>query len=366
MEVAGAGPSSGRTRIPRGQERARQASDQRRGREEQLAWPSAGKEVRGKTAVRASGKDAGTRESPALRGGISLSPGDETAAILSGETGRTRGAKRKLGIPRTGTETSIASAPEVPSPRVSIPPIMVQAATSSPSILSSSLPRPSSHQPVPPSTPPRKRPKRHGPLTPQSSPRDLSALFAPVSPARSPVRSPTLSRRNTAGDDSDGGVTKRPAGGLFRRMLDKTQSLGAIASPAKEGGEDYFTSTSASPSPSKALTRTNSLPTTPSRSPLKPEGAPNAMAQSLIVPVASSSRLEASTSTSGGKAKRTYGRSRTILAEVTDSPRSGASSNGAEKDTIKESYAELRKQFEVDNTGGDESGPGNLMLVSLP
>lgn len=90
------------------------------------------------------------------------------------------------------------------------------------------------------------------------------------------------------------------------------------------------------------------------------------MAQSLIVPVASSSRLEASTSTSGGKAKRTYGRSRTILAEVTDSPRSGASSNGAEKDTIKESYAELRKQFEVDNTGGDESGPGNLMLVSLP
>lgn len=54
-----------------------------------------------------------------------------------------------------------------------------------------------------------------------------------------------------------------------------------------------------------------------------------------------------------------------MLAEIpngNDSPASGISSIG-EQDVVKESYAELRKQFEVDNSG-DDSGQGNLMLVS--
>jgi hypothetical protein len=70
----------------------------------------------------------------------------------------------------------------------------------------------------------------------------------------------------------------------------------------------------------------------------------------LLVPIAERDTLPIS----GGRARRVYGRSRTMLGEVVapvlDSPRSGVSS-GAEDGLPKESYKELRKRYEVDNEG---------------
>jgi hypothetical protein len=58
---------------------------------------------------------------------------------------------------------------------------------------------------------------------------------------------------------------------------------------------------------------------------------------------------------SGGRARRVYGRSRTILADsMHGSPGSGTGA-GAD-DVVKESYKELRKKFEVDNSGEDVTG----------
>lgn len=363
-------------------------SDQGEGSEENTRETEVGETRRGGACqpVRAPGRkqladEAGNGSSKGLRrtqprrtasycksGNSSSAPASkrEKVPYPKAESSRTNEISRKPAkLARTDTETDISSATVL---HPSAPPINILPATSP---LASSQSQPVSIDQAP-STPPRKRTKRHGPLTPQSSPRDLSALFAPVSPAKSPG----LLRRNT-GDGNEGGQVKKTGpGGLFRRMLDKTQSLGAVPSPVRsvQGDEDYFNFAgdtegsvsyqSPNAGPSTGVGRTHSLPSTPSRSPLKEE-VPSAV-QSLIVPIASSSRLESSLPTSGGRGKRTYGRSRTILAEVEDSPKSGTSTPGKDKEAIKESYAELRKQFEVDNTGGDEAGSGNLMMVSCP
>ena len=202
-----------------------------------------------------------------------------------------------------------------------------------------------------PSTPPPSSVRTVKPLTPHSSPRDLSALFAAVSPNKQ--ADPTSSPRGKVHESGNG----RRRGGP-RRMLTKTQSLGpAPKTPSKADSPLHHSPfgrampASETSTPSRSIGQTQSLPDGP-LSAAEPDPA------ALLLPLP----LAPSASGSGGKAKRTYGSRRTFLAESGSTVEVTTQRDGP---APKESYAELKKRFEIDNTGFGEHSPsaGNLMAV---
>lgn len=139
-------------------------------------------------------------------------------------------------------------------------------------------------------------------------------------------------------------------------MLTKAQSMGEVfASPSSRQQRDDSPSRAPQPSfgpstPRKNLARTLSLPVSPFDSPGK-SGA------------ASRPPLEAE------KLKRTYGKNRTYLEDRPDTQlmETNAIDEQDSKDiATTESYDELRKRFEVDNSFQAEGGsPGSLMQVRI-
>lgn len=182
-----------------------------------------------------------------------------------------------------------------------------------------------------PRTPPRSiRPTL--PTTPSSSsPRDFAGLFAAVSPGvadHSPFASPRAARI-LGKSQSSGAVLDSPS--KLRQRLESVQR------------QDYFGSNmSAGPStPLKRLGQTQSMPLTPSHSSpiiLETDHDPSAiLGVQSNVPEGQGS---------GGRAKRVYGRTRTIVAEE----REGSQDPQSLEETLgKESYADLRRRYEVDS-----------------
>lgn len=213
--------------------------------------------------------------------------------------------------------------------------------------------------PAAPHTPPSQRIKRT--ISEGISPRNLAAQFS-------------MTAHTPGSPSSVGGGSGSPRPRLGR-MLTKTQSLGITASPSRlrEVEADVFGSELSSLgqlTPGK-LSRTTSLPSTPSKTPgrnrLLDEGedgtaglALGASLNPLVMP-----EKEREATGSGGRAKRVYGRQRTMLAEGMNlSPRSGVSSGPEE--VVKESYKELRKLYEVDNSGEDLVGDVYAVSFKVP
>lgn len=197
-----------------------------------------------------------------------------------------------------------------------------------------------------PRTPPRSvRPA--APTTPtSSSPRDFAGLFAAVSPGGTLERSTIASPRAA-------------------RILGKSQSSGAVLdSPSKlkqrfesiQRQDSFGSSMSAGPStPSKRLGKTQSMPVTPSHSsPVRTETTsdPSAMLLQASVPEGQGS---------GGRAKRIYGRTRTVVAEEEEASQEAQT---LEDTLAKESYADLRKRYEVDS--GSAEVAADLLSVGRP
>jgi hypothetical protein len=166
-----------------------------------------------------------------------------------------------------------------------------------------------------PTTPPRDLPQQ-APSTPTaSSSRDFAHLFAAVSPG-STLASPG---RN--------------------RVLDKSHSSGKVLdSPSKlrqRFGRIQDVDDSGPTTPKSAVGRTQSWPESPSR-PLHETTEPDPSAL-WVKPVEAPG--------SGGRAKRTYGRTRTIVAEDTDTV---SDVDKLEAALAKESYTSVRNRYEVD------------------
>ena len=201
--------------------------------------------------------------------------------------------------------------------------------------------------PQTPSTPPR--PPRHrvrNPTTPRSSPRDLSDLFP-----HSPRSASSLNRDEETVSllNSPSRPLSAKAGGM-RRMLTKTQSLGVSPHKSDQGSPfgKSIANGSAPGTPTKSLRASRSTP-----EPIKRSRSPT--------PSKSPSPENDSVHGSGGRAKRTYGRVRTFLVDPSEEQLAEVVD-----EQMKESYAELRKKYEVDNTGFEGEGAGNLISVSGP
>ncbi|WVR06938.1 hypothetical protein IAU60_003974 [Kwoniella sp. DSM 27419] len=232
----------------------------------------------------------------------------------------------------------------------------------------------------PPITPPRKSKRLSRPNTPLASPSGYKELFAAVSPHKDYFDPPSApSSPGTTGQQLGRTTVVRPGG--MRRMLTKTQSMGGVptlpsetdeklASPGGTFGANLSPSstTSQPTTPSRKLLRTLSMPESPLRSPLTDTGDPARSAQSQA-----QSRGPEQGQGSGGRAKRTYGGTRTMLAEVSrveleiSGMDSGTIDDRDEEMAPQESYAQLREKFEVDNTSIERtgSGSGNLMAELL-
>nr|XP_018262860.1 uncharacterized protein I303_04345 [Kwoniella dejecticola CBS 10117]OBR85018.1 hypothetical protein I303_04345 [Kwoniella dejecticola CBS 10117] len=254
-----------------------------------------------------------------------------------------------------------------------------------------------------PSTPPRKTKtiflSRSGDNTPHASPSSYENLFSTVSPSKEyfdglpgkqvgglPV-SPGLGNGN--GNAEGSRRLTRPGG--MRRMLTKTQSMGALPdTPSKEtdagaveddspknafgGSMQAIISPSqlplspnapTTPTKLRSLLRTKSMPESPSRSSPKQEYTTNLDHNSN-----SADPSAHGAGGSGGRAKRTYGGKRSMLAEVSQvnlelANLSKADIGDEETETAPEvSYAELRKKYETDNEE-TQDGSGNLMAELL-
>jgi hypothetical protein len=165
-------------------------------------------------------------------------------------------------------------------------------------------------------TPPRTAPIA-GPSTPTSSPRDYAHLFAAISPDPSTMSSP--SRKRLVGySQSSGAVLDSPS--KLRRGYSHVYN-----SPGRSGPS----------TPTKQLGKTQSMPISPSK-PIE-DGDPSAM---WIKPV------EQEGQGSGGRAKRIYGRTRTVVAEDEDTV---TDVEKLEEALSKESYASLRSRYEVNS-----------------
>lgn len=246
--------------------------------------------------------------------------------VANGEKKRKRTSELKATEPvsprritRSGTNSasSIASTSEVERP--STPP-----------------PQASSSTRQVPCTPPKSI-RQTLPTTPlSSSPRDYAGLFAAVSP---------------------GGADRIPfASPRAIKMLGKSQSSGAVLdSPSKlkprfdavQRQDSFGAGMSAGPStPSKRLGKTQSMPVTPSHgSPVmaRTDPDPSAMMVQPAIPEGQGS---------GGRAKRVYGRTRTVIAEEGEDSQEAPT---LEETLNKESYADLRKRYEVDSGPTDVS-----------
>ncbi|WVQ67536.1 uncharacterized protein L199_005736 [Kwoniella botswanensis] len=243
---------------------------------------------------------------------------------------------------------------------------------------------PSSSPPLPPdarapSTPPRKLRSLSRTNTPQGSPSAYEDLFSAVSPRKGYFESPGKFTSPGTLDVSNRPKLGRPGG--MRRMLTKSQSMTSVPiSPSKGNKEEqgvdeddkssFGGSMTHSPAqqtqqapttPSKSLLRTQSMPESPSRS--SPRGTDQASSATIPAQVASGSG-----GGSGGRAKRTYGGKRSMLAEVSqvnlDIANVSREELGVEETAPEASYAELRKKYETDNNE-TQNGSGNLMAELL-
>jgi hypothetical protein len=157
------------------------------------------------------------------------------------------------------------------------------------------------------------------PSTPTLSPRDFAHLFAAISPDPSSLPSP--SRKRLIGQSQSSGAVLESPSKLRRGFSHVYDSSGGRSGPS---------------TPSKLLNRTHSMPISPSKSPLQ-EGDPSAL---WIKPV------ETEGPGSGGRAKRIYGRTRTVVAEAEDTV---TNVEKLEEALSKESYASLRSRYEVNS-----------------
>ncbi|KAK6909956.1 hypothetical protein I203_103982 [Kwoniella mangroviensis CBS 8507] len=243
---------------------------------------------------------------------------------------------------------------------------------------------PSSSPPLPPdarapSTPPRKLRSLSRTNTPRGSPSAYEDLFSAVSPRKDYFDSPGKSTSPGTLDVNNRPKIGRPGG--MRRMLTKSQSMTSVPiSPSKGEKEErdvdeddkssFGGSMPHSPAqqtqqapttPSKSLLRTQSMPESPSRS--LPRGTDYTSSAGISAQVASGSG-----GGSGGRARRTYGGKRSMLAEVSqvnlDIANVSRDELGVEETAPEASYAELRKKYETDNDE-TQNGSGNLMAELL-
>ena len=172
----------------------------------------------------------------------------------------------------------------------------------------------------PPSTPPRKTGNAEAAIS-IPSPKDVSTIFNIDADSRN-GDSPS-SQKNRIG---------------MRRMLTKAQSLGENLGPTRD-----IKPISAPSTPSRTPNRTQSMPDSPS---------------ALTSPVSDTRRPLAADAIegSGGKAKKTYGRTRSFLdVERTEGLQE------VEDAEDRRTYAELRDRFEVNNL---DDARVNLLPVS--
>ncbi|WWC94318.1 hypothetical protein V866_001160 [Kwoniella sp. B9012] len=245
---------------------------------------------------------------------------------------------------------------------------------------------PSSSPPLPPdarapSTPPRKLRSLSRTNTPQGSPSAYEDLFSALSPRKDYFESPGKSTSPSTLDVTNRPKMGRPGG--MRRMLTKSQSMTSVPiSPSKGTKEEqdvdeddkssFGGSMTRSPAqqtqqapttPSKSVLRTQSMPESPSRSSLRGTEPTNSAGTSAQVGSGSGGG-----GGSGGRAKRTYGGKRSMLAEVSqvnlDIANVSREELGVEETAPEASYAELRKKYETDNDE-TQNGSGNLMAELL-
>ncbi|ODN81979.1 hypothetical protein L202_02310 [Cryptococcus amylolentus CBS 6039] len=191
---------------------------------------------------------------------------------------------------------------------------------------------------------------------------DLSAIFAGVSPGRRASHSParSLDGHSDSEADSSGSRLALPKPSGLRRMLTRTQSLGepCSASGIDDGDAAGFQASSTKPSvpapltPPGALRRLHSMPESP-HIPSPKES------QSEEVPIP---QIQAVQPGSGGRAKRTYGKVRTMLVEQPKEVlRSQSTFANIDSEEAQESYTELRHKYEVDNTVLPNSRSASLL-----
>lgn len=182
----------------------------------------------------------------------------------------------------------------------------------------------------------------------------FSGCFSPHAYSYSSVKSGDAQPVPTSVEGVHASSSAR-SGGL-RRMLTKTQSLGASepstpSKPDKKDEHEVGLASSwilAAPStPSRlALRRTQSMPSSPAEP--SPQGAD-------IDPAFTAHPQIKQQPGSGGRAKRTYGKVRTIMVELPrgledeDQTSYGTMSQGDDSQ-LQASYVELRQRYEVDNT----------------
>ncbi|WVQ72378.1 hypothetical protein IAR50_001930 [Cryptococcus sp. DSM 104548] len=251
--------------------------------------------------------------------------------------------KRPKKVPDNGPSTEPAPAPSLPSPTLS------------------------TTQPAPPVRELQtKRPMTRTRSGNRIEHPDLSAIFAGVSPGRRASRSPAGSldghSDSEAGPSGSRPAMSRPSG--LRRMLTKTQSLGdAVATPAPDERDDGLSQaspakswTSAPHTPPGNLRRYRSMPESPQVP--SPVGS---QAEGGLMP-----QIQAVQPGSGGKAKRTYGKVRTMLVELPKKgPGNGPALAAIDSEDTQESYTELRHKYEVDNTVLPNSRSANLLQEML-
>lgn len=192
-------------------------------------------------------------------------------------------------------------------------------------------------------TPPRtvRPPLPRTPTT--SSPRDFADLFAAVSPGagKSPFASSRL--HSVIGKSrSSGSVLDTPS-----KMRKRFEGISRQDSFGASMGSDPST-------PSHRLGRTQSMPTTPSKSsPIPSEADPSALLLRSTLPEGQGS---------GGRAKRTYGKTRTVVAEEGET----AEAAPVVEDMMgASSYADLRKRYEVDPGEGVVTPEDTMVCVSI-
>jgi hypothetical protein len=180
----------------------------------------------------------------------------------------------------------------------------------------------------------------------------LSRHFADLSPGKELGQSPF---ENMV-------ALKRPGG--MRRMLTKSQSM---ATDPRSEVHPGSTQLAGSSTPTR-ISRTQSLPESPLR---RNEYESTSDPALFLMPAA------APQEDSEGSAKRTYGKSRSFAITAESRKSTAPSEIPGESDvSAKESYAELRKRYEVDNSdvNGSRSSSsttvgiskvGNLITVGL-
>lgn len=204
--------------------------------------------------------------------------------------------------------------------------------------------------------------------------RKISELFSGFSPGASSHSSAKNGDLQPIPTSSGGfhAASSARAGGL-RRMLTKTQSLGvsepSTPSPSKQDKKD---DDKVGPASSRILT----APSTPSRLALR---RTQSMPSSPAVPSPQGADIDSAFAArpqimqqpgSEGRAKKTYGKVRTIMVELPRGPEDGDQSSydtmsQGDESQLHASYVELRQRYEVDNTIQHTSRSASLLQDML-